>query len=56
MKLTQLLKESKFISESVFTKNNMDKTVVIPITGKGGKADITFKVEIRIPQDIVKYY
>ena len=48
MKLTQLLKESKFISESVFTKAQYGQfaTVVIPITGKGGKADITFKVEI----------
>jgi hypothetical protein len=49
MKLTQLLKESKLISESgLLDKAEYGRfaTVVIPITGKGGKGDITFNVEI----------
>lgn len=48
MKLTQLIKESKLISEHSFDDNSeygRFATVVIPITGKGGKADITFDVE-----------
>lgn len=47
MKLLDIIKGSKIINEDLGKRLHRDiATPVIPITGKGGKADITFTVNI----------